>query len=362
MMRALRFARHFTRPAAGTVLTDEVAIAVGGEQLAATRYARADGRDLPGWVVLHGLSVRGRHHPSLTQFAAAVAASGAVVLVPEVPRWQRLEISLDAARDTIAAAADLLDRDPQAAGAGVRVIGFSFGATQAIVAATEPRLRERVAKVVGFGGYADLHRTARCMLTGEHEWNGEHFQLNPDPYGRWILAANFLTGTQGGAELDRVAQACGSLAAEAGALGVDSGEPVYDARKLEIRAGLNAAERKIWDLLAPPAAQNPVRTEDAPALADQLADAALRAEPRLDPLLSLGGLAAPVVLGHGRTDRLVPFTESLRLHRALPREHAAGVTLTTLFAHSFREAGLHPLSYAREGARFLQLLGRALRQ
>ncbi len=362
MLRPLRFVRHFARPAVGTVRVNEVAIVAGGEPLSATRYARAGGRGLPGWVVLHGLSVRGRGHPSLTRFAGALAASGAVVIIPEMPRWQRLQISLDAAGDAIAAAADLLDSDPQTEPGGTGVIGFSFGATQAIVAATEPRLSQRVVKIVGFGGYADLHRTARCMVTGEHEWEGEHFQLDPDPYGRWILAANYLTGTRGGADLDRVARACGRLAAEAGALGIDSGEPVYDARKLELGAEFDASERQVWDLLAPPAAQNPVRTEEARALADQLADAALRTEPRLDPLRSLGSLAARVVLGHGRTDRLVPFTESLRLYRALPPEYAAGVTLTNLFAHSFREAGLHPLSYAREGARFLQLLDRALRR
>src|SRR5690606_31185930 len=74
----------------------------------------------------------------------------------------------------------------------ISLIGFSFGATQALMSASRDPVRRHVRRVVSFGGYCDLGRTLYCMFTGEHEWKGERYQLDPDPYGRWIVAANYL--------------------------------------------------------------------------------------------------------------------------------------------------------------------------
>ena len=59
---------------------------------------------------------------------------------------------------------------------------------------------------MGFGGYCDLERTLRFQFTGEHEWNGEAHSLRPDPYGRWIVGANYLTAVPGFEDSERVAQ------------------------------------------------------------------------------------------------------------------------------------------------------------
>jgi hypothetical protein len=42
----------------------------------------------------------------------------------------------------------------------------------------------------------------------------------------------------------------------------------------------------------------------------------------------------PTLIAHGRDDRLIPFTQSIRLQRALPTGVVRRCTITGLFAHS----------------------------
>ena len=326
----------------------------------ATLYGGGRSRPAPGWVVLHGITVSAREHPALVRFARALAASGAVVLIPEVPAWRDLEIAPHAAQDAINASAGYLATRQDVLAGGVGLIGFSFGATQALVAAAAPALRPNIRAVVGFGGYCDLRRTLRSMMTGEHEWNGVHHHLDPDPYGRWIVAANYLTRIPEYRAMDAVAGALRELAREAGRLRVFAGDPALDRFNTALRSKLHPEEREVWDLLARPAGQNIIGASEAERFADQLAAAGIATEPLLDPQPFLPDIRCRVVLAHGRADRLIPFTETLRLRSRLPARTRPSATITGLFAHSSGERGMHVVRYAREAARFAGLLNRAL--
>ena len=84
------------------------------------------------------------------------------------------------------------------------------------MAATDPRLEGHLAAVVGFGGYCDLTRTFRFQFSGRHEWQGKVESLQPDPYGRWIVGANYLTDVPGYQDADRVAGALSTLGIQPG--------------------------------------------------------------------------------------------------------------------------------------------------
>ena len=360
MLRTARFLRHFFRSYPGGCTAAEASVQAGGQEVSATFYRKAGARPLPGWVLLHGGTVAGRNHPSLIRFAEALAASGAAVLVPDIPDWRALRITCAPTAPTIVGAAEFLRARGEVAQKGVGVIGFSFGATQALIAAAQSEAASATRAVIGFGGYCDLGRTLRCMLTGEHAWQGNHYSLLPDPYGRWIIAANYLTGVPGCEGMDRVAEGVRTLAIEAGRRREDASGGAYDPLKREIRAELTADEREVWDLLAAPAdAPCPDRSR-AHRLANDLTTAALAAEPALDPAPVIASLRCPVVLAHGRGDRLIPFTETLRLREMLPAQIGVSATVTRFFAHSSGSRGLHPLTFATEALRFWKLLDRAL--
>ncbi|MDB4948441.1 MAG: hypothetical protein JWM27_1090 [Gemmatimonadetes bacterium] len=359
MLRTARFLRSYLRPSEVRWREEEVEIPVGGQPRHATLYRPKSNRPAPGWVVLHGLTVPGRHHVGMVRFVRALAASGASVLVPDVPAWRALRIDPPAARETIGDGARYLAALPGTRPGGVGVIGFSFGATQALIAAADPALHGVVRAAVGFGGYADLPRMVRALMTGEHDWNGARERIDPDPYGRWIVAANYLTRVPGFEHMQAVADGALELATEAGIRGTPSWEAAYDPLKAAIRKRLPADQRGAWDVIAGPVGRPPPDPELAERFAREFTTVAMQLDPGLDPTPYLPHMRARVVLSHGLEDRLIPYTESLRLYALLAPVTDVSLTLTRLFAHSGPQTG-GPLHYAREGWRFARLLHRAL--
>lgn len=360
MLRLSRFLRAYRADPAPWVREEEVRLDLGAGDAPALLFRPHAARPLPAWVMLHGITVPGMRHPALLRFARAVAGSGAVVIVPEIEAWKRLRVDPAQADRAVGAAASFLAARPGVREGGVGVVGFSFGATQALVTAAGPAGRPAVRSVVGFGGYCDLRRTVEFMLTGEHEWRGERARLEPDPYGRWIVAANYLPAAPGFAGTEAVAAAARELAAEAGRRGVYAGDPGYDPLKTSLRRGLSPGERRVWDLIAPPFGTRPERAA-AVELADALVAAALGVHPALDPRPVLPSVEARIVLAHGRGDHLIPYTETLRLASLLPPGADATIRITRLFAHSGGAAGIPWALYPLEVWRYATLLQEALR-
>jgi pimeloyl-ACP methyl ester carboxylesterase len=359
-MRPLRVARFLggylhDRP---EVDEEEVPVGSGRDAVAATLYLPRTGRAVPAWIVLHGVTVTGRNHASLRRFSRALAASGAAVLVPDVPSWTSLHVDPDAAARAIRDGAAFLATRPESEDGPVGVVGFSVGATQALIAAAEPDLAASVRTVVGFGGYCDLHSALGTMCTGEFEWRGATHRFDPDPYGRWIVAGRHLASSPHHAGMSALAGSLLSLAQEAGRRGTAAYDSGLDSLKAGLRAELTREEQAVWDVLAHPVGARPDPAA-ARRLARELADAALRDNPKLDPAPALARLRTRVVLAHGRYDRLIPFTETLKLRESLRHTPSPAATVTRFFAHSTGAPGAGPLHAGLEAIRFLRLLGRA---
>jgi pimeloyl-ACP methyl ester carboxylesterase len=199
------------------------------------------------------------------------------------------------------------------------------------------------------------------MITGQHEGRGRQYRYTPDPYGRWIVGAQMLPTIEDDAygtreQRQRAADALHQLAVTAGQNGALAREPVYDHLIGQLRRTVPSTALPAWDLLVSMSANLVPNPAAGLALADALAEAALNAEPLLNPADRLGRLRVPVVLLHGRQDRLVPFTESLRLADMLPAVVPRRVTITRLLGHAkMQDAGtpLNPLSFAAEARRFV---------
>lgn len=312
-------------------------------------------RPLPGWVVLHGITRTGRKHPNLMRFARALASSGAAVLVPEIPEWRELHLAPQAVAETIRASVLELDGAPITVSGRTAVVGFSFGAPQAIIASTDPTLEGHLRGVVGFGGYCDLERTAQFLFLGEHEWAGEALFREPDPYGRWILGGNYLTHTPGGEEAEDVAQALLALARKAGDLQVGAWEASLDAMKTKLEAEIHPDRRELFRTFAPPAGTipSPEKVETlAPALAQAMREDTSLAEPT--PFLER--VRVPVRLIHGWEDKLIPFSETFRLRDRFPVSADVRVHMTGLFAHSYPGGVRGRIQDLKERYLFLRML------
>lgn len=362
MSSTLAFLRAHRHPESAPVLHTETSYQRGREQLPADLMLPArGGRKLPGYVILHGLTRTGRAHTGLRNFARAVAASGHAALVPEITEWRDLRVAPAVTIETIQAAVRALHDRPEVDPDRIGLVGFSFGATQALVAASDPATAALLRAVVAWGGYEELERLFVFGLTGEHSLDGVQYHIQPDPYGRWIMLGNYLTAVAGHAGDRDVARAAHALALQAGDLGVPAWDAALDPLKTRLRMGLGRAQRELFDRVAPPSSRPAEGTPENRALAHALAHAALDSDPLLDPRPSLPALQVPVLLAHGRDDRLVPFTETVRLARVL-RDKLIHSEITALFAHSGgAQHGLGVTGMAREGYRFLRLIRALLR-
>jgi len=358
--RLALFLRAYLRPGPSVARSTETRFDADSGGISATFHlpARRLG-EMPGWVILHGLTRTGRAHPALLRFSRALAAAGHAVMVPEIVDWRELRVRPAVAVPLIRAAIRALDEREETEPGGVALMGFSFGATQGLVAAADPETARHLRGVAAWGGYRDLHRLFRFGLSGHHELDGRRWAVPPDPYGGWVMAANYLTRVPGYEGREAAATALRRLAVEAGDSEVYAGSAAFDPVKARHAETLTGADRAVFELLAPPStAWSPDgRSEEARAIAPALADAALDAEPLLDPGPHLGRLVTPTIVAHGRDDRLVPFTEAIRLSRALPNDVLRRTAITGLFSHSGgTPEGLGMGGLAREGARFLGLL------
>ena len=357
---ALRFARSFTTGWSPVVET-EIEIERDGRALPAS-LLRPRGRSsgIPAWVVLHGITRSGRSHPYLLRFARALAATGAAVLVPEVPEWRELVLQIDATPSTIDASIRALEGQPEIAAERVGVVGFSFGAPQAIIASSDPVLSARIAGVVAFGGYHSLGDSARFQFSGAHELDGRRYELSPDPYGRWVVGANYLTDVPEYADASGVADALRELASIVGDRRLDANHVDFDEDKGRLAGRLSAREKSIFGLFAPPSGGLP-DPEQGARLAEDLAEAMARVAPGLDPTPHLPRVRVPVRLLHGTGDQLFPYTETVKLGRAFPEESDVTTTVTGLFAHSSGGSRPSPLRTVKEGVRLFHSLARIFR-
>ncbi|MGD2121725.1 MAG: hypothetical protein PVJ76_08270 [Gemmatimonadota bacterium] len=336
--RALRFARAWEGGPKG-IIEEESEIQRGDRTVPVTlvRPSPAPG-PRPAWVVLHGVTRPGRHHPVLIRFQRALAGTGAVVLVPEIPEWRELYLAPDEATATTRASVSYLEDLGLASHGKIGIMGFSLGVPQVLLSATDPALQGRVAGVAGFGGYGDLDRAIHFLFQGEHEWEGRKHSLEPDPYGRWIVGGNYLTLVPGYEDAHDVAGSLLRLAKRAGDLQVGAWDPRYDELKEALLAEIHPNRQELFRAFAPPSGSPPpldVSRELVPALAQ----AARTAVPHSEPLTFLDRISVPVRLVHGRGDRLIPFSESLRLAEAFPKNADVRAHLTGLFSHSNEDEG-----------------------
>ncbi len=341
------------------VRVEEVRLEGPGDPLPATWFAPPpDAPPSPAWVVLHGLTRTGRSHPSLVRFARALASASGGVLIPEIPAWQALYLAPGGTLPTLHRGLDWLEGRPEHEGTARGLVGFSFGAPQAIAATGDPAVAARVDGVAGFGGYCDLERTIRYQLTGLHEWRGREHHHRPDPYGRWIVAGNYLPGVPGYEGSEATAEALLELARVAGDRNLPSWDASLDPAKEELRRPLDPAGRRLFDRLAAPDGSD-LGPEEGAELARGLADTAATLDPLLEVRDRLGAAGGRVEVLHGRRDHLIPYTEALRLREALPDSVEPGLTVTEMFGHSAQDR--LPLGrILPEGIRFARALARVM--
>ena len=221
-------------------------------------YARAGTSRGAALVLVHGFSPAGKDDPRVREAAALLSRAGFDVAVPTIPGLTRGELGSDDVEPVVATLA--VRTEPSV------VVGVSVGSGPALLAAADPRVGDRVRAVLSLGGYASAIEVVRFWLTGAYGYDGIGGRVDHDPeLVRMFVRVN-------GDRLDPPSRAL-----------LEGGGPEGAAR-----------------LLAAP-----------PAELQRYLDA-------LSPIRVARDIRARLILVHGRGDRAVPYTESLRLAAARP--------------------------------------------
>jgi pimeloyl-ACP methyl ester carboxylesterase len=249
-----------------------------------------------GLVLVHGLSRLGQAHPFFERMGRALARAGFTVLAPDFPSLRAFHL----AQSDVARVVDAVKALEKIAPGPMGILGFSFGAGPALLAAADPAIRDRIALVGSFGGYWDLTGVIVFITTGWYEEDGEWRHARQEEYNRWKLLAAltpYVAKPIEQRELQRLVE-------------LKLADPQANIARDRARLG-----REAKMLLA--LVENRER-ERVQALLESLSTK-IRAElHRLSPGSRIGEVRARLLIAHGADDNSIPYSESLRLARAAP--------------------------------------------
>ena len=268
----------FPRPWAPSVAVEEIEVAAGVE---GDMYDGGDGA--PVILFVPGATRTGRADERVIEAATALAHAGRRVFVPELSLYERVFRRSDLER--LVAAIGGLAREGR-----VGVVGFSYGGSFALIAASDPAVAGDVEYVATFGAYYDLTHVIQAITTGATVLDDDLVAFETVPEARRILldAATRLVGDARSDELERA---------------LETGDP----------SGLPPGQARVYDLL----------TNSDPGRGDDLvANLPVRARETLSafsPSDHVDGLDVPAFFMQAKKDAATPWTEAVLLERALPQ-------------------------------------------
>jgi pimeloyl-ACP methyl ester carboxylesterase len=267
----------------------------------------------PAWVFVTGAHPLRRTEPVVQRLARALARTGFVCLVPDVPglgEGKLTTMTLEGAVAVTHAAAEMDDvREGR-----VSLCGASTGASLALLVAAEPDLAGRIGVVTAITPYADLQKIIALATTSSYEGDGRTYEVTA--LLRRSVARSLCASLA--SDADR-ALLLAQLVDES-----DSIDPLECFRALESRAAEPETQRVV-DLLAnsDPARCRELVARLSPEVRDLVAS--------LSPIIAAARVSAPVELIVPPTDLYFPHGEAESLVRVLPN---ARLTVTATLDHT----------------------------
>src|SRR3972149_1623515 len=296
-------------------VVERLQISRGEEKIPADLYRLPDGKRRAAILLTHGIIEEGKDDPRLVRFAHSLARSGFVVLIPELKGMKSFRIRFEDVDDIVASFRFLASRKEIVDESKMGLLGFSYGAAPTLMAAAHPSIRHQVKFLVSFGGYYDPINVIRFITTGTYEYRGERGSLTPQPYGKFVFFMNNVDYVQN--EQDR--KLLRDIFKE------EEEKKVSDRGPLLHR--LSPSGRDLYPLLTN---EDPGRVDDLVRKIDPRVQDYLR---RLAVVPLLPSIHGYLLIGHGSTDPLIPYTESLRLADAVRDKNRVHLAILKLFTH-----------------------------
>ena len=295
-------------------IIERVSFDAAGTTMVADLYRPPDDERHPGIVLSHGVANRGKDDPRLVNFSDALARAGYVALVPDFVNLKEFRVRPSDV-DEFVGSYEYLETHARVDPDRIGLFGFSYAGGLAVLSASDPRIAERVRFCFLLGGYYNLENVVTYITTGIYERDGERVHLEPRNSGRWAFLLNSadLIEDEGDREmLMRISR-----------LKLD--DPERDISALVATLGEEGA--RAYALMVN---DDPDSTR---VLIDGLSERVREYFEDLTLEGQIDGLRARLIVGHGRDDDMIPYTESLLLAENVPPGTAVHIVILESFHH-----------------------------
>ena len=284
----------------------------------ARRYAPTDVAEtaVPALLLVHGVHWKGIDDPRLRHFARVLAASGLVVVTPQIQELTDYRID-PASIVTIGESARQLAAQQGTTSVGVLALSFAGGL--ALVAAADPAYAPSFRFVATVGAHDDLGRVLSFFVTdAAPEPDGTTFHTHAHDYGTVVLEYSHAEDFFAPADVEIARDTLRSVLHEDFAAATERAQALSPA---------GAAKMK------------QVIGHDVHALAPELLAEIERLRPgfaAVSPSAHVGALKVPTFVLHGAGDTLIPPSEADWLAHDVP----AAQLRIELVSHAMEHVGL----------------------
>jgi pimeloyl-ACP methyl ester carboxylesterase len=273
----------------------------------------------PAVFFVNGVVTEGRKLPEVRRLAEGLARAGYLVVVPDLPGLRWGEIRPETVHET-AEVARAVSGLPDARNGGVSLVGFSTGATLALLAAEREDVAGRTSIVVGVAPYTDVKTVLDIATTGHYKENGRLVRYDADPFLSGAITQSLVSTLPPSEDRETLLEELEE---------VDRLRPEF---LTELR-GMGAEARSVAKLLAN---KDPRRFDELYASLPDTVRAKLE---ELSPLAGDQRVSVPIELISGPRDKYFPVSESYAVWHIAPQ---ARVTVSGAMDHaeinlSFRE-------------------------
>ena len=304
LFRLASLLRRISRPARpprpDPRVVERPAIAVPGSGAVYDLY-EPRGRRIGSVVAVHGVTLQGARDPRLGNFARSLARLGVACAMPALPaladcRWDTRD--LDHLESVVAHLAADPDHRPG-------LMGFSYGGSYALVAASRPSISDRIRFAVCLGAYHSLENLFDWYIEAGKRAPGSEKEWDNVIYRRLVMAY----------QQRQTLPLPETLLSEVKSLLVRYSNGATPEEKHRF----DKAHLRRLDLFSGEVASRDHRVLEA-----------------LSPARNLAGIRCPVRLIHDRLDTVVPPVHSERIFaelRALPSADSHTLLITPLISH-----------------------------
>jgi pimeloyl-ACP methyl ester carboxylesterase len=281
-------------------------------------YPHEGGKKYP-LLLVHGVNLSGKDDEQIVLLAKDLSRAGFLVLVPDLEGVKNLRIRIADAEDILQSFRYLSrveNNGSKKTGSRGGMIGINVGAGPMLLAAADPRIRDKVSVVATVGGYYDLRNVLSFALTGAYEYGGHRGYVRPDASLRWMLAYK---------NLDLLHSS-------------DDREKLRTIIEKRNRYEVAAAESLAKSLGPEGRAVNAFLVNTDPEhfspLYERLPLPVREYVYQLSPARAIKYITASFVIIHGIDDYFIPYTESMRLADAVVNKGQVHLALLPQLMHS----------------------------